>query len=111
MDIMDAKTLSDWAQWGVMLVISLVVWLRKPGEDAQGAVAALRESTDGQLASLAKRMTALETHLEHMPTSEELAKLEGMVKQLDERTQGLSESLAQVRRQLDRIETFMMGNR
>jgi predicted nucleic acid-binding Zn-ribbon protein len=108
---MDTKTASDWLQWLVMGIISLVVWLRKPGEDAKGAVTQLRESTDSQFAAVARRLTTLETHLEHMPTSEELAKLEGTVKQIDERTEGLSEALVQVRKQLDRIENFMLGNR
>jgi hypothetical protein len=105
---MDPKTASDWAQWLVMAVISLVVWLRKPGEDAKGAVTALRESTDTQLAGLAKRLTAVETHLDHMPTSEELAKLEGTVKQIDERTEGLAEAIGQLRIQLNRIEEFLL---
>lgn len=108
---MDAKTVSDWAQWLVMAVISLVVWLRKPGEDAKGAVAILRGWAEAQLSGLVGRLTEVETHLQHMPTSEQLAKLEGTVKQIEARTEGLADAFSQVRRQLDRMETFMLENR
>jgi hypothetical protein len=108
---MDPKTLSDWAQWLVMGVISLVVWLRKPGEDAQRSVDGLRADLDARMHEQSKRLTEVETHMRHMPTSEELAKLEGTVKQIDERTEGLAEAIGQARIQLNRIESFLLGSK
>jgi hypothetical protein len=108
---MDPKTLSDWAQWLAMGVISLVVWLRKPGEDAQHSVDTLRADVDERINGHMKRLVEVETHMRHMPTSEELAKLEGTVKQIDERSAALAEAIGQLRIQLNRIESFLLGSK
>lgn len=81
--------------WNCALTAAL--WLRKPGVDAGKAVDELRG-----------RLTTIEAHMQHMPTNEELATLEGMVKQLNERTEGLSEAISTVRTQLNRIENYLL---
>ena len=119
---MDPKTLSDWAQWLVMAVISLVIWLRKPGEDAKQAVNklgedakravdSLRADLDARMHEHSTRLTSVETHLSHMPTSEELAELEGTVKQIQAHTVGLTEALGQARQQLNRIEGYLLRSK
>ena len=83
-----------------LMVIGLVVWLRKPGDDALKAIERL-ESENGQMHEADRKLLAtLEERIRHMPTSEELAELEGTVKAIDERTQGMG-------KQLDRIEGYL----
>lgn len=103
--------LKDSAQLLISLfamVLSIAAWLRKPGEDAQDA---LRRHIGTDHASLREKVSTMEERIRHMPTSDELAELEGTVKKVEERTAGLGEGLLQVRRQLDRIENFLLANK
>lgn len=90
------------------VVLGITVWLRKPGEDAGHAVQALREWVAEELAENANRLATIEERVKHMPTSEELAELEGTVRAIDERTRGMVEMTQTVRTQLNRIEDFLM---
>lgn len=92
---------------GVSLLISAVAFfasiaafLRKPGEDAKMEVAEVKE-----------RLVKLEERTQHMPDSEELAKLEGMVKQVDERTAGLAAAIDTIRVSQQRIESYLLTAR
>lgn len=89
-------------------VIAIAAWLRKPGEDAQEA---LRRHIGTEHATLREKVSTMEERIRHMPTSDELAELEGTVKKVEERTAGLNEGLLQVRKQLDRIESFLLNNK
>lgn len=80
------------------MATAAAAWLRKPGEDAQGEVTKVRE-----------RLIALEERTKHMPDSEELAKLEGMVKQIAERTEGLGEAITSIRSSQTRIEQYLLS--
>lgn len=92
-------------------VLSIIVWLRKPGEDAGAAVGKLREETADQFGEVNTRLTAIETEMQHMPTSEELAQLEGTVKQIDERTAAQSEQLKTMAATVSRIETYLLNQK
>ncbi|URI06640.1 DUF2730 domain-containing protein [Aquincola tertiaricarbonis] len=98
-------------QWLYMLILTAVVWLRKPGVDAGAAVERVRTDHGGELQTIKARISAIETTLHHTPTKEDLARLEGSVRQVDERTEGLSEGLSAVRRQLNRIEDYLLNNK
>lgn len=91
--------------------LSIVVWLRKPGEDAGEAVAKLRAEISSDVGHIKDRLTAIETEIEHMPTSEELAQLEGTVKQINERTAAQSESMRALAAAVSRIESFLLNNK
>jgi hypothetical protein len=95
--------------WNIGL--TAVVWLRKPGEDASVAVQQLGTELNKALAGHAARLSEIETHMEHMPSSEELAKLEGMVLEINARTEAQSEQLRTVSAALTRIETYLLHNR
>jgi predicted nucleic acid-binding Zn-ribbon protein len=110
--------------------LAWLVWVRKPGEDAARAVQnssdrvadllrahhadveqRLREQNAGveqQLQAQASRIAKLETTIEHMPTSDEVRKLEGTVQRIDERTDGLNEAMRGARSSLGRIESWLM---
>ena len=95
--------------WNIGL--TLIVWLRKPGEDAGAAVSQLAAELKKDIAQHSARLAEIETHMEHMPSSEELAKLEGMVLDINARTEAQSEQLRTVSASLTRIETYLLNNR
>jgi predicted nucleic acid-binding Zn-ribbon protein len=97
------------ALWNVGLTIAM--WLRKPGEDAGAAVDALRTEHGNQLAKVVQRLVGIETDMRHMPTSEELAQLEGTVKQIAERTEAMTDNMSTVRTQLNRIENYLLDKK
>lgn len=92
----------------VTFAIAVAAWLRKPGEDARTA---LQSHITTEHAGLREKVMTIEERIRHMPTSDELAELEGTVKKVEERTAGLTEGLVQVRKQLDRIENFLLNNK
>lgn len=107
----DSKTMLDALQWAILAVISLVVWLRKPGEDAAAAVNVLRTELTARHAALSERQTITEERLRHMPTSEQLAKLEGSIRSLETETEGQSKQLVSMATQLNRIESYLLHNK
>lgn len=102
-------TLIGLALWNSGL--TLFVWLRKPGEDAAAAVSKLRTDHGEELAGVNTRLTAIETEISHMPTSEELAQLEGTVKQINERTAAQSEQIKAVAATVSRIESYLLTSK
>lgn len=107
----DARFWFDVFQWVVMGALALYVRLRKPGEDAGKAVGDLREQVDARLQDHSHRITGIEAHMKHMPTSDELRVVDGLVKQIGERVQGLSDGLAPMRNTLTRIESYLLNSR
>jgi hypothetical protein len=101
----------DLVQWVFTVALGLFVWLRKPGEDAGAAVATLRADHDQRLHQHAARLTEIEAHMEHMPTSEELKELEGTVREIGQRTAGIADSMTTMRATLARIETYLLHSR
>lgn len=95
--------------WNIGL--TLVVWLRKPGEDASVAVDQLGSDLKRSIAAHAERLAEIETHMEHMPSSEELAKLAGTVMEINARSEHQGEQLRTVSAALTRIETYLLHNR
>lgn len=93
--------------WNIGLTV--VVWLRKPGEDASVAVERLGGDLKRTISLHAERLAEIETHLEHMPNSEELAKLEGTVLQINARSEAQSEALRGLQQALWRIETYLQN--
>lgn len=102
------------------LGLSVLMWVRRPGEEAGRALDAFKDQVAQQVRDhkaaadqahqlLSGRLTELETHMEHMPTTDELRKLEVAVMQIAERTSGLSEGMAGMRASLSRIETWLLN--
>lgn len=102
-------TLLGLALWNAGLTV--IVWLRKPGEEAGMAVEKLRQEHADEYGQVNNRLTAIETEIQHMPTSEELAQLEGTVKQINERTAAQSEQLKTMSATVSRIETYLLNQK
>lgn len=87
------------------------VWLRKPGMDAIQAVNALKEEFEDRISAHANQLTELRTDVKHMPTSEELRKVEGTVKELAARMNSALEGINAVRSATDRIQNFLLSQK
>lgn len=101
----------DLVQWAFTLGLALLVWLRKPGQDAANAVGQLRDFHGQRLENHLQRIIEIETHMEHMPSRDELRKLEGALQGIEQRTLGISDGMATMRVTLARIEDFLLKNR
>lgn len=120
MNLTEAKFWLDVVQWAVTVALAVSVWLRKPGTDAGKAVEALKQAVGerfdahrelhaAEMRRQGERITEIEAHMEHMPTSEELRVLEGTVKQIAERTQGMSDRMTGITATLNRIEHHLLS--
>lgn len=77
----------------------VALWLRKPGETASE-----------QVSVLTGRVDVLEERIKHMPSSSELAELEGTVKAIQASLQGIQESQASVKAAVARIEQYLLSH-
>jgi len=98
--------------WLALLSLGQVVtYLRKPGTDASAALDAAQQSWAAERAQLQRDLHDLRVRLEHTAASEELIELEGTVRELAERTRGMSESLGLLVKGIERVESFLMHQR
>jgi hypothetical protein len=100
MDFADPKFWLMAANFLLSGILALVVFARKPGEEAGKAINAL-----------ADRVSRLEETLKHMPTNEELARLYGELRECNARVEHLVEGQRRNGNQFDRIEQFLMANK
>jgi predicted nucleic acid-binding Zn-ribbon protein len=104
-------TFKDWLLVANLLLsglLSIAVWLRKPGEDAGKAVDVLRREMAEEFAELGHRVTVVEERIKHVPTTSEMAELDGTVRAISMQNSGLAEAIGTMRTQLNRIETYLL---
>jgi hypothetical protein len=111
----------------------LVTWLRKPGQEAVQGVATLRQHVEEQLVLVTQGATTatselrkhvdeqhrethtdlavLRTHIEHMPTSDELSRLAGSVQALTASQEGFRNTQAAMTESLRRIENYLLNQK
>jgi hypothetical protein len=77
-----------------------LLWLRQPGKDAKESVAAIKGRVD-----------VLEERMEHMPTKEKLAELDGKVQGMKATLESVKEGQAALRVTLDRIEQYLLQSK
>jgi hypothetical protein len=97
---LETKEIIDILQFALMGLISLVMWIRKPGENASEAINAL-----------ADRVSRLEETLKHMPTEKDMTRLSGDLRECNARVENLVEGQKRNGNQLDRIEKFLMDTK
>jgi hypothetical protein len=109
----------DWdlvikAMSGINIVLTLsiaaVMWLRKPGEDSAKAVQAESEARRISMAELATRVSRIEETLKHMPTNEELMRLDGSLRESNARSEAMQSQLSAQSNQLTLIQRFLMDH-
>lgn len=107
------------AAWTLLLTI--VIWLRKPGQDAQLAVTRLREechacraAQERQFGELRRdeerRLTEIETHIEHMPTAAAVSALDSAIREVGARLVGMHELQATMSTKVSLIEQYLLTN-
>ena len=84
----------------VQTVALVVIWLRKPGQDASAAVGKMKTRVD-----------VLEERIKHMPTTDELTELEGTVKAIKATLDGMADSHDVVRTTLTRVENYLLNHK
>lgn len=111
-----------WLEAAVLLITSInsaVLFVMRPGREAQAAVQALaerlareREEADAKAAAdraeLVSRVQHVEDHLQHMPTDEELATLRGDVHSIKAQLEGQRELLKRVEHQTQLIHEHLL---
>lgn len=122
---LDPRELAMWfglVQTVWLLGLSVAVWLRKPGTQAQESVKTLQASMAQQTETLTqtmnlqhheldRRLSVVETDMKHMPTSQEMTKLDGTVRVVAEQSRSMAVSLDAMRGQMARIETFLLNQK
>jgi hypothetical protein len=88
---------------------SLTLWLRQPGRDAQAATAALAAEVKADAQAIRLKIQALEDHVAHMPTDEELATLRGDVHSIKAQLEGQRELLKRVEHQTTLIHEHLLS--
>lgn len=87
--------------WNVGLTI--VGFARRPGDEA---VKAAKESQQ-EMESLKGRVSVLETHFEHLPTSHEVAELKAAAREMRATQMALQESVDSVRKTVHLIDEHL----
>lgn len=106
-DFSDGRFWLDLIQSIVMLGLFVFVWLRKPGEDARNRLADIERETGERLVVLETDVRVIKERMEHIPSKEELAELEGRLATLLAHIDGLRVSMDITRGSVARIEDFL----
>ncbi|MBE7419845.1 MAG: DUF2730 family protein [Ideonella sp.] len=85
-------------------VIGLVLWLRKPGEDAKHEVTEVRAS----VAKLDADMRLVQQEISHLPTRQEVGGLAQALAALEAQTEAQTQTLNMMRSTLSRIEDYLL---
>lgn len=96
MDFLDLEFLLSVGQ----TIAIVLLWLRKPGQDAMQRV----EYVDG-------RVDVIEERLKHMPSTDDLTELEGTVRAISAQIGGMEDTVKTTRNTVQRIEDFLRSNR
>lgn len=100
MDFSDPKFWLSLAQWLVIIVIGIVTFARRPGEDATKAIAALTD-----------RVSRLEETMKHVPTNEELARMGGELRECNARVENVVDGQRRISNQLDLMQRYLQESK
>lgn len=105
---MDTKDIVQLVLTLCAMAMSVAAWLRKPGEDAKESLA---KHVTVEHAALREKVSTMEERLKHMPTSDELADLEGNVKRLSGQLEALLETMRSLQNSQRRIEDYLLNSK
>jgi hypothetical protein len=112
MGFFDVSSLKDWLTVGALVIASinsLVLFLRKPGTDAQAIAQATSEALQDHRHAIELRVQQLETHVEHLPTAAEISKLQAEMNTVQAQLSGLRDMLAPIANQVALINQFLLN--
>lgn len=81
-------------------VMAFVMWMRKPGEDAGKSIGVLSE-----------RISRIEEQLKHIPSNDELQRLDGSLREANARIEAVSHGQQRLLNQMDLIQRYLMDNK
>jgi TolA-binding protein len=105
---MDTKDIVQLLLTLIAMAMSVAAWLRKPGEDAKES---LQKHVTVEHAALREKVSTMEERLKHMPTSDELADLEGNVKRLSGQLDSMLETMRSLQSSQRRIEDYLLNSK
>lgn len=121
MDNLDYKAADFWvglAQWAATIAVAIFTYLRTQDKDNAAAVKALlvqvqevREAAEGLHADVNLRLATVEERIKHMPTQDELARIEGDVSEVRAKLGGVEELLRRVEHQTNLIHQHLLTGR
>lgn len=121
MDNIDYKAADVWlglAQWAATGILAVWTYLRTQDRDNADAVKAVgtkveevREAAESMHADLNLRLATVEERIKHMPTQDELARIEGDVAEVRAKLGGLEELLRRVEHQTNLIHQHLLTGR
>lgn len=106
----EPKFLLDLAQWVFMGVVTVVLWLRRPGEDAEAEAKKVRAQLAVVSRELTNRIVQLEHHSKQVPLRIELVELEGEVKTIRMQMEGQNQQLMTIQHAINRVENFLLDS-
>lgn len=107
----DSKFWLDVAQWVLTGLLAAIVWLRKPGEDAQAEAKRTRSLLATSHRELSTRLTVLEERYTQVPSRVELAQLQGELRTVQMQMEGQNQQLLVIQQSVYRIEQFLIERR
>lgn len=92
----------------ITAVVIVVMWSRKPGEEAGEALRELGERHNVAMSVIADRVSRLEEQSKHYPTNADVARVAGELREVNARVHGIVEGQSRQNTQLDRIEQYLL---
>lgn len=108
----DISSLKDWLAAGGIVIAtinSLILFLRKPGTDAQAIAQATAEALQEHRHAIELRVQQLETHVEHLPTAAEISKLQHELGTVQAQLAGLRDMLGPIAHQVSLINQHLLN--
>lgn len=108
---MDYEQLTFWmAAINMLGVVGAVIytWIATSDKDNSQHIKAVEEAMTRKIVEHSSRLDRVETSLEHIPTQQELAELQGDMKSVKTAQDAIREDFRTVRQSLNRIEDFLL---
>jgi Sec-independent protein translocase protein TatA len=90
------------------LVMAFVMWMRKPGEDAGKSIESFKGEVSTMMNSQSERISRIEEQLKHIPTNDELQRLDGSLREANARIEAVGHNQQRLLNQMDLIQRFLM---
>jgi predicted nucleic acid-binding Zn-ribbon protein len=89
-------------------VMAFVMWMRKPGEDAGKSIDSLKGEVSSMMNAQSERISRIEEQLKHIPTNDELQRLDGSLREANARIESIGHGQQRLLNQMDLIQRFLM---
>jgi hypothetical protein len=91
------------------LVLTVTIWLRRPGEEAGAAVKQLADALNAKHQEIELQLVTLKGRVDNTPTNKELADLTGLVRVIESQNKAQNDALAALSRQLGLLSQHLLN--